>query len=101
MTIPLFITLLGALTMWAPPVRRTVNIELFKFQPAVVQAAVGDTIVWVNKDIVVHTATATDKSWDSGEIAAKKRGITIARKKGAQDFICLLHPSMKGKLIVR
>ena len=101
MTIPLFITLVVALTSCAAPVRRTVAIEMFQFQPAVVQAAVGDTIVWVNKDIVVHTATATDKSWDSGEIAAKSRGITIARRKGEQDFICLLHPSMKGKLIVR
>ena len=89
--------------MAAPPTRSKRHARkgaLDKTRPTITVKA-GETVVWVNKDIVVHTATATDKSWDSGEIAAKSRGITIARRKGEQDFICLLHPSMKGKLIVR
>jgi plastocyanin len=90
-----------ACTSGAPPARRAVAIEQFKFQPDVIQASVGDTIVWENRDIVQHTATATDKSWDSGEINAGKRAVTVVRKKGEQEFICALHPSMKGKLIVR
>jgi plastocyanin len=91
-----------ACTSGAPPVaRRAVAIEEFKYQPAVIQASVGDTIVWENRDIVQHTATASDQSWDSGEINAGKRAVTVVRKKGEQEFICTLHPSMKGKLIVR
>jgi plastocyanin len=96
-----WLTLAVALVAWAPPARHTVAIELFAYKPAVVHVAVGDTIVWDNRDIVQHTATAVDKSWDSGEIKAGKRAVTVVRKKGEQEFFCTLHPSMKGKLIVR
>ncbi len=85
----------------APARRHTVTIELFKFKPTVIEVAVGDTIVWENRDIVPHTATANDKSWDSGNIAAHGRAITIAKRKGGQEFLCVYHPNMKGKLVVR
>ena len=102
MTMKLIIALAAvACTSSTPPARRAVAIEQFKFKPSVIEASVGDTIVWENRDIVQHTATATDQSWDSGEINAGKRAVTVVRKKGEQEFICTLHPSMKGKLIVR
>ena len=44
--------------------RHVFEIVKFKFVPAQLQVAAGDTIVWVNKDIVPHTITSTDKSWD-------------------------------------
>ena len=40
----------------------------FKFAPDVQSAKTGDRITWVNNDIVPHTATALDKSWDTGTI---------------------------------
>tara|TARA_R110002073_G_scaffold85978_26_gene204337 strand:- start:528 stop:848 length:321 start_codon:yes stop_codon:yes gene_type:complete len=49
----------------------TIRIEKLKFSPPVLEAAVGDTITWVNCDVVPHTATALDKSWDTGLL--KKR----------------------------
>ena len=81
--------------------RREVNIAAFQFQPGVIYASVGDTIVWRNSDIVPHTARARDGSWDSGNIAAKGQQRTVVRKKGEQTFACLYHSNMKGKLIVR
>ncbi len=96
-----FTVVMLALAAWAPAKRQTVTIELFQYKPAVVRAAAGDTIVWENKDIVPHTATANDKSWDSGNIAAAARVRTIAKKKGEHEFICVYHPNMKGKLIVK
>ena len=35
-----------------------VTIDKLVFSPVEVKAKVGDTVTWINKDIVVHTATA-------------------------------------------
>ena len=55
---------------------QTVTIEGMKFQPASVTVKRGDTVVWQNKDVVPHTATAAGK-FDSKNIdggAAAGRG---------------------------
>ena len=41
-----------------------VTIDKLVFTPAEVNAKVGDTIEWINKDALVHTATATDGDWN-------------------------------------
>ena len=97
----MFAVLMLGLSSWAPARRHVVAIEQFAFQPAVVRVAVGDTIVWDNRDIVPHTATARNKSWDSGDIPAHGRRITIASTKGEQEFTCLYHSNMKGRLVVK
>ena len=43
-----------------------IEIHKMKFQAGMLNVKIGDTVTWVNKDIVPHTATANDKSWDSG-----------------------------------
>jgi len=51
----------------AGPVRAEVihvTMQQIAYMPAQISAYVGDTIEWDNKDIVVHTATARDNSWD-------------------------------------
>ena len=40
------------------PKTHTVTIEAMRFQPETLTVAAGDTIVWVNKDVVPHTATS-------------------------------------------
>ena len=40
------------------PETHTVTIEEMRFQPERLTVARGDTIVWVNKDLVPHTATS-------------------------------------------
>src|SRR6516165_6043068 len=77
-----------------------VTIEHFAFTPANLTAAAGDTSVFVNRDIVPHTATATDNSWTTGEIAhGASARVTLPQKAGA-DFFCKLHPVMKGHLTI-
>jgi plastocyanin len=79
----------------------SVNMSEFQFKPAVVHASVGDTIVWKNSDIVPHTARADDGTWDTEHIAAKQQRITVVKQQGTQEFTCLYHSNMKGKLVVR
>lgn len=45
-----------------------VNIFDYTFMPEQLEVTVGTTVTWVNNDVVVHTVTAEDGSFDSGEI---------------------------------
>jgi plastocyanin len=79
----------------------TVIMEGVRFQPERLTVARGDTVVWVNKDLVAHTATSDAGSFDSGTIQPEKSWRFIATKKGAFDYRCTFHPAMKGVLNVR
>ena len=69
------------------------------FSPAEVKAKVGDTIVWDNKDILAHTATASDKDWDV-MIGPNKTGTLVIKKAGDVAYFCKFHPNMKGRIVV-
>jgi plastocyanin len=72
------------------------------FHPEVLEVQRGDTVVWVNRDIVPHTATATRQSgWNTGPLLQGKSGHYVARHRGEDPYFCELHPTMLGKLIVR
>jgi plastocyanin len=84
------------------PVAHVVRIENFTFQPATVAAAVGDTIVWTNTDIVPHSATARDGAWDSKLIASGGGTFRlVVRSTGRQAYYCVAHPNMQGTIDVR
>jgi plastocyanin len=80
------------------PRRIAVEISGMAFHPAQVDAAAGDTIVWVNHDMVPHTATAAG-SFDTGSIAAGDSARTVAAHNDT--FACTFHPTMTGALNVR
>lgn len=95
-----FALIAGVLAMGARPGARVVMISGFKFEPAVIHAHVGDTIVWSNRDVVPHTAR-TAKGWDTGDIPANATRRTVMRKRGEYSFDCAYHSNMKGRLVVR
>ncbi|MBB3590681.1 plastocyanin [Rhizobium sp. BK529] len=75
-----------------------VTMEKLGFNPAVVTAHPGDTIVWRNKDMIDHTATS--KGNFDVVIPAGKSGSTVVKGDGAVDYICRYHPNMKGRIEV-
>lgn len=78
----------------------TVVIEAMAYKPANLTVRKGDTIVWINKDLFPHTATAHDKSFDSREIGTGKSWKLIAIKGGKVGYLCTLHPTMEASLTV-
>ena len=76
-----------------------VTIDKLVFSPAAIMAKAGDTIEWVNKDILAHTATATNGDW-SVLIAPKQAARLVVSKAGDVDYFCKYHPNMKGRLTV-
>jgi plastocyanin len=77
----------------------TVTIDKATFMPAAVSARIGDVVVWDNKDIVAHTATARDKAWDVMIPPGKTARIEM-KKTGDIEYYCRFHPNMVGKLDV-
>jgi plastocyanin len=94
---------LGLAAACARPVPRshTVEIRGFAYLPATLEVAVGDTVVWVNRDVVPHTATGAEGGWDSGDLAAGQSWRLVAGQQGSQPYYCALHPIMRGMLVVR
>ena len=82
------------------PKTHTVTIEGMRFQPEMLTVERGDTIVWVNKDLVPHTATSKAGNFDSKLIEADKSWKHTVRKKGDYAYICTFHPTMKAILQV-
>jgi plastocyanin len=78
----------------------TVKIEGMQFVPATLTVKRGDKVVWQNKDMVPHTATAKGK-FDSGNIAADKSWSHAMGKAGRFDYVCTFHPGMKAVVVVQ
>ena len=78
----------------------TVIISEFKFTPEALHVNPGDKIVWINQDIVPHTATAVDRSWDTGAIGTHERKEIVVTKTQTLDYFCFYHPMMTAQLLL-
>jgi plastocyanin len=76
-----------------------ISMENMVIAPAQMSAKVGDTIEWVNKDILVHTATARNGDFDV-MMPPKKTVTLVLKKAGTIDYYCRFHPNMKATLTV-
>src|SRR4051812_46127548 len=85
----------------AAPVTHAVMIEGMAYVPAIVKVKKGDRVTWMNKDLVPHTVTAGNRSFDSGEIAVGKSWSHVVTTNGKQEYICTFHPTMKGQIVVQ
>ncbi|HEY8476628.1 MAG TPA: cupredoxin domain-containing protein, partial [Chloroflexota bacterium] len=70
------------------------------FDPPTVTVRVGDTITWTNAGAAPHTVTAADGSFDSGVVPAGGEWSFTPSAPGTYAYLCSLHPSMRGTLIV-
>src|SRR5574339_597817 len=89
LTVSLLIVLLldAVNTAEAAPRVHTVLIEGMRYQPEGLTVAPGDTVVWVNRDMVPHTATSASGRFDSNEIAPGKSWTYTVRVTGEFAYI--------------
>lgn len=78
-----------------------VEIKGMTYAPAEVTVAPGDTIVWVNRDIVPHTVTGDARQFDSGSLSPAAEWSLVARDRGRTSYTCTFHPIMKGAIVVK
>lgn len=78
----------------------TVVIQQMQFTPAEIAVNEGDTVIWINRDIVDHNVTEEkNKEWSSSTLPPGKSWNMIVIKDA--DYLCTIHPVMKGKLTVK
>lgn len=97
----------------------TVNVEIVSgattktndaYSPNPVEANVGDTVVWTNKDSALHTATSGSDSVADGKFGGTADNPTLIPpgktftytfdEAGEFPYFCTLHPAMVGTVMV-
>ena len=74
-------------------------IDKMKYAP-VPPLKVGDTLVFVNRDMFRHTVTATNNRFNL-DLMPGARGSLHINSAGQTSFTCKYHPGMRGSIIAR
>ncbi len=80
------------------PVTHIVEIKDMQFQPVALTVNKGDTVMWINKDMVAHNATQKDSDWASPTIASGESWKKVINN--SDSYYCSIHINMTGSLIV-
>lgn len=94
---------LGAARWWpasdSTPRRREIRMRGNSFAPREVRVAVGDTVVWVNGDIVRHNAVRP-ALFESGDLRSGERFAWVPADTGLVRYQCTIHSRMRGEIRV-
>jgi plastocyanin len=97
---------LSSLACWSPPGAaqqvHEVSIRDYKFEPAVVQIKVGDTVRWTNNEKrTSHSVFFTGaESLESDRLFPGESWQRVFDKPGTYPYTCGPHPEMTGKIVV-
>jgi plastocyanin len=93
----------GAAVRGRKPATRTVVVQGMRYEPATLTIRAGDSVTWVNEDIVDHTATGSASArpaFDSQAIRVGKSWTHAFTASGRFDYVCTFHPTMHGVIEV-
>jgi glucose/arabinose dehydrogenase len=81
---------------------------LQSYDPNPIYIKVGDTVTWINSDVIAHTVTSgkdynrftSGKLFHSGSIISNTAYSHTFTSPGIYDYVCMFHPDMKGEVVV-
>ncbi len=76
-----------------------IEIKNMEFVPAELEVHSGDTVLWINKDLVVHDITQENKAWASGPLPSDSSYKKVITNSDA--YYCSIHVIMRGNLTVK
>ena len=76
----------------------TVSMQNSTFNPTELLIAETGTVLWLNKDNMVHTVTADNGAFDSGDIPAGGSYTYTFNVRGLYTYKCKYHPEMYGSV---
>ncbi|HEY3061027.1 MAG TPA: plastocyanin/azurin family copper-binding protein [Chloroflexota bacterium] len=76
------------------------DVGTWGFNPPEVTIEAGQTVTFRNNGAQSHTATAANSSFDTGVIGPGEAKAIALAAAAAYPFVCSLHPSMKGTIVV-
>jgi plastocyanin len=82
-----------------PEAAATVQVANFAFSPNPVTIGVGESIVWMSRDSVPHTATG--EGFDTGRLNQNEWALLTFEWAGEYPYRCQIHSSMSGTVIVQ
>jgi plastocyanin len=82
------------------PAAASVTIKNMAFNPSSLSVTAGSTVTWMNSDTTIHTVTADDGSFNSGNIAVGATYSRVFSTAGTFSYHCTIHPEMTGKVVV-
>jgi len=78
----------------------TIDTADYSFTPGRVSITAGTTLTWSNSGSVIHTATATNGNWDTGDITPGSAVDVTFNTAGTYSYNCNPHPWMLGQVVV-
>jgi len=78
-----------------------IKISQMKFNPLSATVKLGQTLKWVNDDLVPHTVTSTHGDFDSKEISPGQNWSFKVKKLGRFEYLCAFHPTMRASFLVK
>jgi amicyanin len=79
----------------------TVGMDHTTFNPSEITVAPGTTVTWVNNEAMPHNVADLNKGFRSKILAKDDKFSFTFATAGEYDYLCLIHPNMKGKVIVK
>ena len=73
----------------------------FAFSPAELEVPVNTKITWIQKDSAPHDVTSINNEFKSPILNKDEEFSYTFTKAGDYNYYCRIHPSMKGKIIVK
>jgi len=89
----------GAAVVKSDATRLEITMRGNSFGPRRAEVSVGDTVVWMNKDIVRHDAVKPGL-FDSGELRGGESYVWIPADTGVVQYRCTIHQRMRGEIRV-
>lgn len=83
----------------AAPRTHVIVMDKMKFLSIPASVRRGDVILWENRDMFRHTATARNGAFNV-DLAPGAKAKTVIQSAGAVAFVCKYHPGMRGVLKV-
>ena len=79
----------------------SVSMDHNTFIPDEITVAIGTTVTWVNNETMPHTVVDLNKAFRSKTLVKDGTFSFTFATPGDHDYLCSIHPNMKGKVIVK
>jgi plastocyanin len=78
-----------------------ISIQSFQFVPAILTIKPGTAVTWVNRDEEPHNVVSPERVFRSKAIDGGEKFTTVFDKPGTYNYICAVHPHMRGTIVVQ
>jgi plastocyanin len=77
-----------------------ISIQSFQFVPAILTVKAGTAVTWVNRDEEPHNVVSLERVFRSKAIDGGEKFTVVLDKPGTYNYLCAVHPHMRGKIVV-